>query len=282
MPFLQRLTQGARIPEARLKEVAKHYEQTGGFSPYNEHAGRLLEALKGKLQADGVNLPVFLGMRNWRPFLEEALREIHGRGLKRGLAVVLAPHRSEASFGRYARSLEEALKGLNGHGPSYEFCRPWHEHPLFIQAQADRVRAVLGKIPPSEWTTTRLLFTAHSIPVEMAAASSYAEEIRASSQRVAEVLGIPGWSVAYQSRSGPPQQPWLEPDLLAVFPQLKAEGARRVVAVPIGFLFDHTEVLYDLDLEARAAAQRQGLAFHRAQTVMDHPQFVGMLKELAR
>lgn len=270
-PFLERLTRGTRIPEDRLREVEDHYRVTGGFSPYN----RLALELAGKLRQQST-LPVFLGMRNWPPFLADTLREISRRGLRRGVAVVLAPHRSEASFGRYLKSLESAVQE-SGAPVEYRGLPPWHDHPGFVEAQADRIRPLCAGNPGAH-----LLFTAHSIPLEMAKTSSYAEEIEASGRAVAAAVKAPRWSIAYQSRSGPPGQPWLEPDVRAEIRRLKSEGVPAVVAVPIGFLFDHTEVLYDLDVEAKQAAQGQELIFLRAPTVMDHPQFVRMFAELIK
>lgn len=270
-PFLERLTRGTRIPEDRLREVESHYRVTGGFSPYNAHARRLFEKLQEQLEA-----PLFLGMRNWQPFLADTLRGITDRGLRSGLAVVLAPHRSEASFGRYLKSLETAVQETGGQ-VEYKILPPWYEHPGFIGAQAERIRPLWG-----DGAGRRLLFTAHSIPLEMAKASSYAAEIEASGRAVAQTVGTKRWSVAYQSRSGPPGQPWLEPDVLSEIRRLKTDGVSAVVVVPIGFLFDHTEVLYDLDVEAKHAAEREGLIFLRAPTVMDHPQFVRMLAELIK
>ena len=275
-PFLERLTRGTRIPEARLQEVARHYEATGGFSPYNEHARDLLGKLQQELRSGGVDLPLFLGMRNWSPFLADTLREISGNGLRRGLGIVLAPHRSEASFGRYVKSVEEAAREV-GTPLEYQYLPGWHDHPLFIRAQAERIQPLL-----SAGVAAHLLFTAHSIPSEMARASDYEREIQTSSRLVAEALGAEGWSIAYQSRSGPPGQPWLEPDVAAEMRRLKSSGKRALIAVPVGFLFDHTEVLYDLDVEAKQAAEAEGLRFLRAPTVMDHPQFVRMFADLIR
>lgn len=285
-PFIEQVTRGVPVPEERLHEVEHHYQQTGGFSPYNSHASRLFEKLCARLTAGGVTLPAFLGMRNWHPFLADVIKQIRQRGLRRGLGVVLAPHRCEASFGRYVRSVEEA-KQQAGAGPGEietEYLAPWYHHPLFIEAQAERVREVWGGAggpPQSEWLTTHLLFAAHSVPVEMARASRYAQEIQLSSARVAAELGGFEWSVAYQSRSGPPAQPWLEPGIAAALPELQKRGKRKLIVIPIGFLFDHTEVLYDLDIEAKQAAAAAGLEFLRAPTVMDHPKFVEMLAALA-
>ena len=289
VPFLKVVTQGTDVPEARLQQVAQHYAQTGGFSPYNAHTFRLVEKLKKSLRQAGIHLPIFTGMRNWHPFLAETLAEIKAKNLKKGIGIILAPHRSEASFGRYVRSVEQALAEVQADGlPTgqagirYEYVKPWHGHPLFIEAQADRVRASLEPLEPAERKGSHLIFCAHSIPMEIARSSRYAEEFRESSERVAQALQHPAWSIAYQSRSGPPKQPWLEPDILSVIRSLKQKGSHSVVVVPIGFLSDHTEVLYDLDLEARQEAQKAEIAFRRASTVMDHPKFVAMFAELTR
>ena len=279
-PFLEGVTRGAKIPEERLREVEHHYQQTGGFSPYNSHAERLFGKLAARLKESGVALPCFLGMRNWRPFLAEPLRRIKEQGLRHGLGVILAPHRSEPSFERYIRAVEAAKAEAGATEVQTEYLGPWHDHPLFIRAQAERVKEAWGPEPPRDWAGTVLLFTAHSIPLAMAKASRYEREILMSSARVAAALGGYQWSIAYQSRSGPPSQPWLEPSTEAVLRALAAAGRRRVIAVPIGFLFDHTEVLYDLDIEAKEAARAAGLEFTRAPTVMDHPDFVGMLATL--
>ena len=281
-PFLQQVTRGVKIPEERLREVEHHYQRTGGFSPYNEHALRLFDKLKGNLSTVGVNLPVFIGMRNWHPFLKETLGEIRQKGLKNGVGLVLAPHRSPASFEKYLQGLEEAKQEAQALDLRYDYLRPWYNHPLFIQAQADQIRKLIGGLDAGERAATHLLFTAHSIPLEMARRCRYEEEFRESSRLVAEELENPSWSVAYQSRSGDPRQPWLEPDLPAAMRQLKEEGKRRILLVPIGFIFDHTEVLYDLDVEAREEAEALGFEFARASTVMDHPTFIGMFAQLIK
>ena len=281
-PFLEVVTQGARIPPQRLREVARHYEATGGFSPYNRHAARLSEKLQQALHAAGLNLPVFLGMRNWRPFLSEVLAQIKGKGLRHGIGIVLAPHRCEAGFNRYVRSLEQARAEVSGADLFYELLGPWYDHFLFLEAQADQARRFWRPMSSMEKAATHLLFTAHSIPVEMAGRSRYEEEIRTSSHGVAQLLACSNWSIAFQSRSGPPTQPWLEPEARAVIPSLKGKGIRNLLVVPIGFLFDHTEVLYDLDVDLKETALASGLSYRRASTVMDHPQFVEMLTELVR
>ncbi len=270
-PFLERLARGTKIPEERLRKVESQYEQSGGFSPYNRHALRLAQKLQEKLP----KTPVFLGMRNWHPWLSDVLKEIHQKGLRRGLGIILAPHRSPASHDRYLRSLEEARREARAPELGYSILHPWYDHPLFVQAQTERVREVWE--PGME-----LMFTAHSIPEEMAHACRYEEEIQASCRAIARELGGPRWRLAYQSRSGDPRQPWLGPDVRETAVLFKqAETARGVAVVPVGFLFDHTEVLYDLDLDARRRFEQEGVPFRRVPTVMDHPKFVEMLAQLA-
>jgi len=267
------------IPAARLAEVARHYARAGGASPYNGHVRRFVDELSARLGEADVSLPVFIGLRNWHPFLRETLQEIRNRGLQRGVGLILAPHRCAASFERYVENVNQAKADVGGEGIRYDYLKPWHDHPLFIQAQADRVRTVLdSQAAPARETT--LVFSAHSIPVEMARRSQYEAAFRDSSQRVAQALQHDDWRLAYQSRSGPPTQPWLEPDVCAVLRTLKTQGKRAAVLVPIGFLSDHIEILYDLDVEAREEAERLGLRYLRAPTVMDHPQFVEMFVHL--
>lgn len=279
-PFLKEVARGRKIPEERLKEVEQHYHQIGGCSPYNRHAFRLFEALRAELATEGFLLPIFIGMRNWHPFLKETLTQIQQLGLRQGLVIVLAPHRSEASFERYLQSLEEAKREIGAEAIQYEVVKPWHDHSLFIEAQAQLVRPLLDRLDPEQRKRSSLLFCAHSIPIEMANACRYRQEFRLSSARVAEALEFPRWSLGYCSRSGSVREPWLEPDVLEMLVRLKAQGDQGVILVPIGFLFDHTEVLYDLDGEAKGVAERQGLQFLRASTVMDHPKFIELFKSL--
>lgn len=272
-PFLEEVTRGQPIPEARLREVASHYEKIGGVSPYNESVFRLKKALSGNLAERGISLPVFVGMRNWHPFLKEGILEIKKEGLQKGIGIVLAPHRSPASYEKYIQSVAEAKIRAQALDIQYEYLKPWHCHPFFIEAQADRIRE-------KDFRDAFLLFTAHSIPLEMARGCRYAEEIEQSSALAAQALGISRWKVAYQSRSGSPREPWLEPDVLSVVHHLKEKGEKKIMLVPIGFLSENAEILYDLDMEAKNEAERIGIESRRSPTVMDHPKFVEMLGEL--
>jgi len=281
-PFLQIVTEGRRIPSERLDEVAHHYEAMGGRSPLNALTRRQADALRGALAAEGRSLPVWIGMRNWHPFLHETLAEMKDRGIGRALGIILSSLPTEASWDRYVQDVAAAREKVGPDAPQVVYAPTWGAHPLFIAAMADRARAALDAIPSPRQADARLLFTAHSVPVAMAAGSPYAEHLAHAAGLVAERLGRTGWSLAYQSRSGSPRDPWLEPDVGDVIRRLAAEGARDVVVVPIGFVCDHVEVLYDLDVEARAVAASCGLGFHRAAAANAHPAFVAMLADLVR
>lgn len=277
--FLQVVAQGTTIPAERLEEVRGHYERIGGGSPYAACAERFCEALRAALPARGCRVPIFLGMRNWHPFLRDTIRDIAARGLRRGLAVVLAPHRSPASYDRYVASVEDEAKTAS---PllRYGYLDTWHEHPGFVAAWAARAREALDALAPEERAFTHVLFTAHSIPLEMERRSHYEEAVWESSDLTARELGLEDWGVAFQSRSGSPQEPWLGPDPAAAARTIHANGARRVLLVPVGFLFENAELLYDLDVELRAACDMMGLGYLRAPAVSDHPALVEMFADL--
>jgi ferrochelatase len=281
-PFLELVTRGRRIPAERLDEVAHHYEKMpGGRSPLTALTFAQARGLERTLAERGPALPVFVGMRNWRPFLPETLAEMTARGAKRALGIILSAFRTEASWERYQQDVADARAGVEG-APGVVFAPPWFEHPGFVEAVADRVRAAFARIPAAERTRAPLVFTAHSVPVPMAAASPYVADFTAASGAVALRLGHERWTLAYQSRSGSPRDAWLEPDVGEALQRLAAEGARHVVVAPIGFVCDHVEVLYDLDVEARARAAERGLTMHRAAAVNDHPAFIAMLADLVR
>jgi ferrochelatase len=281
-PFLEIVTRGRGVSADRLEEVARHYGQMpGGRSPLAELTFAQAHGLEQALALAEPALPVFVGMRNWHPFLDETLAEMAGKGARRALGVILSPFRTEASWERYMQDVAEARARVAG-APEVGFAPAWFEYPRFIAAVADRARAALGEIPEDAQASTPLVFTAHSVPVAMAEASPYVSDLTAAARAVARRLGHARWSVAYQSRSGSPREPWLEPDVAAVLRRLAADGERHAVVVPIGFVCDHVEVLYDLDVEARRVATAAGLSLQRAATVNDHPEFIAMLVELVR
>ena len=281
-PFLEIVTRGRGIPAGRLEEVAHHYEQMpGGCSPLAELTFAQARRLEQALAQTGPALPVFVGMRNWHPFLHETLAEMAGKGARRTLGIILSPLRTEASWERYMQDVAEARARV-ARAPEVGFAPAWFEYPRFVAAVADRTRAALGEIPEDARASTPLVFTAHSVPVAMAEASPYVSDLTAAARAVARRLGHARWSVAYQSRSGSPRESWLEPDVTSVLRRLAADGERHAVVVPMGFVCDHVEVLYDLDVEARRVAAAAGLSLHRAATVNDHPEFIAMLAELVR
>jgi len=279
-PFLDCILRGRPIPRDRYEDVVRHYEHLGGGSPYNELTLRQADALRAELSRGGIDLPVAVGMRNWAPYIEDALADLARRGARRLLAFIMAAHRSEASFERYQAAVAAAAEKLGSAAPEIVYAEPWFAHPKFIAATAARAADSLARLDSAERSHASLLFTAHSIPVAMAAASPYVEELTESARLVAAQLGFDNWTLAFQSRSGSPRDPWLEPDIGAALRKL-ARGAVAVVA-PIGFLCDHVEVLYDLDVEAAAIARQGGIRMERAATVSDHPEFIAMMAEIVR
>ena len=278
-PFLDNVTRGRPVPRERLEEVAHHYEaMPGGRSPLNALTQAQAAALRARL---GGAMPVYIGMRNWHPYLSETLTAMACDGRRRALGMILSAFRCEASWERYMADVAAARASVAS-APEIVYAAPWSEHPRFVSAAADRVRAAFDSVPAAERERTPLLFTAHSIPRAMAQASPYVAEFTAAAAAVAGRLGHARWLSAYQSRSGSPREPWLEPYVGETIRDLAKAGERRVVLAPIGFVVDHVEVLYDLDVEARKIAAQHGLAYHRAAAVNDHPEFIEMLAEIVR
>jgi ferrochelatase len=281
-PFLEIVTRGRRIPPERLDEVAHHYEQMpGGRSPLRELTEAQADGLRRALLARGGALPVWIGMRNWHPFLHETLADMAARGQRRALGIILSSFRTEASWDRYQADVAAARDKTRG-APEVVFAPPWFEHPRFVTAIADGVGRALEDVPAAERAETPIVFTAHSVPVAMAEASPYVADFTATARAVAERLGHKRWSLAYQSRSGSPRDPWLEPDVRDVIREVAEQGAGHVVVSPAGFVCDHVEVLYDLDVEAKWIAAEHGVTLHRAPAVNAHPQFIAMLADLVQ
>jgi ferrochelatase len=278
-PFLEIVTRGRRIPPERLEEVARHYEaMPGGGSPLNALTAVQADGLRRAL---GGGMPVFVGMRNWHPFLHETLAAMTEAGHRRTLAIILSTFRTEASWERYVTDVAAARERTPG-APEVVFAPPWFQHPRFIAAAADGVTRALAAVSSSARADTPLVFTAHSVPVAMAEASPYVADFTAAARAVAATAGHARWSLAYQSRSGSPRDPWLDPDVGDVIRALAKDGARHVVVAPIGFVCDHVEVLYDLDVEARGIAEAHGVTLHRAPAVNAHPEFIAMLTDIVR
>jgi ferrochelatase len=279
-PFLEIVTRGRRIPPERLEEVVHHYEQMpGGRSPLRELTEAQADGLRRALLARGGTLPVWIGMRNWHPFLHETLAAMAARGQRRALGIILSSFRTEASWERYQADVAAAREKTRG-APEVVFAPPWFPHLRFVAALADGAGRALESVPADERAETPIVFTAHSVPVAMAEASPYVADFTATARAVAERLGHKRWSLAYQSRSGSPRDPWLEPDVRDVIRDAAEQGHRHVVVSPAGFVCDHVEVLYDLDVEAKWIAAEHGVTLHRAPAVNAHPQFIAMLADL--
>jgi ferrochelatase len=276
-PFLANVLRGRPVPPERIDAVVHHYERIGGRSPLTKLTQRQADALRAVLGREGPRLPVYVGMRNWHPFLADTLAAMRRDGVRRAVGVILAAQQNEAGWGRYQRDVAEARASLGPAAPEVVFAPNWHAHPLFVDAVAAQARAALGALPPARRSGVQLVFTAHSISLAMAAASPYEAQLQVGAALVAEQLGFTTHRLAYQSRSGSPREPWLEPDIGAVVREEAARGTRELLVVPLGFVCDHVEVLYDLDIEAKQIADEVGIGFTRAPTVNDHPSFIRML-----
>lgn len=279
MPFLERVVQGRGVPRERLLGVAEHYHHLGGKSPINEQCRSLIAALRTELDAHGIALPIYWGNRNWHPFLEDTLQRMQHEGVRRALVYVTSAFSSYSGCRQYREAMERAQQALGDGAPELDKLRVFYNHPGFVTAVSERVLECGA--PVHNPVATRLVFTAHSIPRAMAQGCDYVAQLREIAAVVAERLGHQDFDLVYQSRSGPPQVPWLEPDIGDHLRAIAAKGeTRAVVLVPLGFVSDHMEVVWDLDHEARGIAQEVGLTLHRAQTVGEHPTFVAMIREL--
>jgi len=276
-PFLDNVLRGRPIPRERYEEVVHHYDLLGGRSPYNDLTMRQAAALREELAKKGARVPVAVGMSKWEPYVADSIRALADGGARRVLGFIMAAHRSEASFERYQATVNDARAALGEAAPEVVYPQPWHDHPLFIAALTSRTREGYARLDEQERSRARLIFTAHSIPLAMAQAGPYVEQLTQSARMVAAELGIGAWQFAYQSRSGSPREAWLDPDIKDTLRSLDAKAA---VVVPIGFLCDHVEVLYDLDIEAAQIAREAGIRMERAPTVGDHPLFIEMMASI--
>ena len=277
LPFLENVLRGRTVPRERMLLVAEHYYHFGGRSPINDYCRELLAAMRASLP-----LPVYWGNRNWHPLLADTMREMARDGVRRALALATSAYSGYSGCRQYLEDIESARREVGENAPAVDKIPPFCAHPRFVEANAERVREAMERIDGARRRAVRVVYTAHSIPVAMAATSEYEGQIRATARAVSERLGIAAWDVAWQSRSGPPSQPWLEPDILAHLRKLAAEGVKDVLVAPIGFLSDHMEVLYDLDVEAAELCSRLGLRLTRAGTAGLSPALLRMIGELVR
>ncbi len=281
IPFLENVTRGKNVPRERLLEVAEHYYHFGGASPINQQNRELMAALRTELADHGPRLPIYWGNRNWHPLLPDAIRQMRDDGVRRALAFVTSAFSSYSGCRQYREDIERARAEVGLAAPPVEKLRPFFNHPDFVEAVVDRVREALASVSPHRRAQSQLVFTAHSIPVAMAKGCRYEEQLRESCSLVADRIGRLPWTLTYQSRSGSPGQPWLEPDMGDWLRDFSHRGERTdVVVIPIGFISDHVEILFDLDYEARSIANACGLQMVRAGSVGTHPRFVRMIREL--
>ena len=269
------------MPRERLREVAEHYYHFGGKSPIHAQNRALSAALRNELDAAGLDLPIYWGNRNWQPFLTDALREMRADGIKNALAFMTSAYSSYSGCRQYRENVAAAQAEVGEGAPVIDKLRVFYNHPGFIEASAARVREALSQLPGAAGSgEIHLVVTAHSIPCSMAETSNYEKQLRETARLVAEEVRIADWDLVYQSRSGPPTQPWLGPDILDHLRDLHGRGVTDVVVAPLGFISDHMEVLYDLDTEAVDLARELGMNLVRAATVGTHPAFIRAIRQL--
>lgn len=281
IPFLENVLRGKPVPRERMLEVAEHYYHFEGISPINSQLRNLIAALGDELQRCGISLPIYWGNRNWHPLLTDTIRQMAADGRRRALAYVTSAYSSYSGCRQYLENIEAARAELGTEAPVIDKLRVFYNHPGFVEATAARVREAIDRLPPAGHSGIQVLFTAHSIPVAMAEHCDYQQQLRETARLVGEKLQIASWNLVFQSRSGPPTQPWLEPDVSEAIRRLSGQkGLTGIVLAPIGFLSDHLEVLYDLDIEAAGVCAELGIRMVRAGTVGTHPRLVRMIREL--
>jgi len=277
IPFLENVLRGRNVPRERMLKVAEHYELFGGVSPINQQNRDLIAALEQELEANGPRLPIYWGNRNWQPLLPDTLEQMKTDGIENALAFVTSAYSSYSSCRQYLQNISDAQTQVGPGAPRVEKLRVFYNHPLFIEANVDHIRTALDQLGAKD---VYLVFTAHSIPESMAANCDYVKQLHETGRLIAQALNVDKWQLVYQSRSGSPMQPWLGPDVTDHLRALHQEGVRNVVLAPIGFVSDHMEVVYDLDVEARKVADEIGLNMVRAATAGTHPSFVKMIRGL--
>ncbi len=281
MPFLENVLRGKNVPRERMLEVAEHYKQFGGISPINQQCRELIEALRQELSDHGPDLPIYWGNRNWTPMLADTMRQMKSDGVQHALAFMTSAFSSYSGCRQYREDVERAIAEVGDGAPQIDKLRVFYNHPGYIEPMRENVKEALDAIPTERHPTTQIVYTAHSIPNAMAAGCDYEKQLTESCRLVSEAFGEVAWKLVYQSRSGPPTQPWLEPDVCDYIKGLHATGkVTDVIVSPIGFISDHLEVLFDLDTEAQQLCDEIGLNMIRAKTVGTHPRFVSMIREL--
>jgi len=267
IPFLENVLRGKNVPRQRMLEVAEHYYHFDGMSPINDQCRALIAALRTEL-----HLPIYWGNRNWAPMLDDTVTKMRDDGVKRVLALVTSAFGSYSGCRQYREDIERARAAVGEGAPSIDKLPPFWNHPGFVETVTLRVREALEKLPGAE-----VVYTAHSVPISMAQSSPYEQQLRGVCAMVNAELALGDPVLVFQSRSGPPTQPWLEPD---IGKYIGDTAAKKLIVVPVGFLSDHMEVLFDLDTEAAELAAKRGIEFLRAATVGTHPRFISAIRQM--
>ncbi|HZD96242.1 MAG TPA: ferrochelatase [Candidatus Sulfotelmatobacter sp.] len=276
LPFLENVLRGKNVPRERMLEVAEHYYHFDGRSPINDQNRELLSAVQQEFKTNGPRIPVYWGNRNWHPLLADALRQMKADGVRRAATLATSAFGSYSGCRQYREDIARAQQASGTEDLIIEKLPNFCDRPEFIETMVERVRTAMNELPGAE----KLVFTAHSIPLGMAEQSPYVRQLKAASAAVAAACGVEDWKLVYQSRSGPPTQPWLMPDICEHLRAQRAAGVRKVIICPIGFISDHMEVLYDLDTEARAVCDEIGLKMVRAGTAGSHPRLISMVRDM--
>ena len=281
IPFLENVLRGRKVPRERMLAVAEHYYHFDGKSPINQQTRELISAIKSELARHGPKLPVYWGNRNWHPMLADTLRQMKRDGVRRALAFVTSAYSSYSGCRQYREDIARAQNEIGSGAPEVDKLRAFFNHPGFVEATVERLHDALGQIPPNARENVQIVYVAHSIPISMANTCDYVRQLEELTKLVSTKLGAASDALVYQSRSGAPGQPWLEPDILDYLREVKARNAASaVVLAPISFISDHMEVLYDLDIEARQLCDSLSIPMARAKTVGVHPRFIAMIREL--
>ena len=282
IPFLENVLRGRNVPRERMLEVAEHYYHFDGVSPINQQNRELITAVEAKLKEQGIEIPIYFGNRNWHPLLPDTLQQMADDGVKTAIAFMTSTFSSYSGCRQYRENVYAAQAVVGPAAPNVDKIRAFYNHPQFISACVARVREAINLLPTETQPDFQIAFTAHSIPNSMACTCDYVQQLTESCRLVAEALNLPTqrWSLVYQSRSGRPQDPWLEPDILDHIDSLKQSGCKSLVISPIGFLSDHMEILFDLDEEAAHMCTEVGISMSRAASVGTHPDFVQCVVKL--
>jgi ferrochelatase len=278
--FVKGIVGGRAGSEARITQVASHYQQLGGFSPFNELTFQQARRVESLLKQKGVPVPVHVGMRHWPPLLKDVLRDMADQDLENILAVIMAPHQCFASWEWYQQTVTEGVEALGARGPQVTYLAPWYTASGYLKAIVDYLRQAYQELGRKHAEHAVLIYAAHSIPAAMAADAPYVQQFEATAAAATRLLGRQDYRLAYQSQVTGTPRPWLQPDINDAIRQAKEAGYSDVIVSPIGFLCDHVEVLYDLDVEAKKTAEACGMRFVRAKTVGNHAAFLAMLSDL--